>query len=355
MIKYVPAKHFSPGAPGRKVTLVTIHTAECPESAAAAENLQAWTAGANASKASWHYAIDPDSTTQSVLEKDVAWHAGPVNGFSIGIEHAGYAAQTAAQWDDDASRAILERSAALVADLCVRYAIPPVRLTAADLAKGYRTGICGHVDVTNGLTGGKGHQDPGPFFPWDAYLARVRELAYATGEIERTELVRTPEKVRAALQGFVEVEHDSQIWEVCPVYVAPVGIGEAERLAEELGCELPSPGLVDAIWREADLRIDGTDMISTSHDGTPRTMDSLQLHDAQTKKLASLVGGRSLGRDFFLLAGAYKDVVRDPKSGKIGLYGWHRENGTPIQPFFAGHARGWKDYSQALRLVRRKA
>jgi hypothetical protein len=41
--------------------------------------------------------------------------------------------------------------------------------------------------------------------------------------------------------------------------------------------------------------------------------------------------------------------------GKVGIYGWHRLNGEPIQgttPYF-GHAMSWRDYSQGLRLCKR--
>lgn len=349
-MKYIPARFFTP-AQRTTIDLLVVHTAECAEVSTAAENLQAWTAGPQASRASWHYAVDNDSVTQSVLEKDIAWHAGPVNAFSIGIEHAGRASQTAAEWADDYSRAVLENSAQLAAEICVRWSIPIARLTADDLKAGKRRGICGHVDVTNGLTGGKGHTDPGTSFPWDAWLARVRELAGVERAFERQSPVLIPPRELAPnFDDFVRIEHGGKVWLVSPIYVAPVGIGQAEDIARALGCELPSPGLVDAIWRAADLKIDATKMIR-KHDGTPATMDSASTHEDQANRIAGLVGARGLGIDFRLLAGAFKDVVQ--KDGKIGLYGWHRPDGSVIQPFYGGHARAWRDYSQGLRLVRK--
>lgn len=367
-MRFIPAKNFTPSSRTR-VSAIGIHTAECQEHPAAAENVQAFFGnqpkhgaidlkwrpdGKPWEGASAHYTVDIDSITQSVLEKDIAWHAGPANGFSIGIEHAGAAKQTAEEWEDEYSRAMLERSAELAADICRRHEIPVVRLTAQDLAAGRREGFFGHIDVTNGLQAGKGHWDPGPSFPWDHYLARVRaHLAREEPTVPELVVARTEDDVYLMnLQQFVEVEHAGVVWCVAPYYVAPVGIGEAEDLAAKMGCELPSPGLVDAIWRAADLRIDAAEMIRADHDGTPATMNSATMHASQAARLAELVGERSLAVDFRLLAGAFKDVVRH--DGKVGLYGWHRADGSVVQTFYGGHARAWKDYSQGLRLCVRK-
>lgn len=325
-MKFIQAKNYSKSN-RTSIDLVVIHTAECGETPKADENVAGFFAGLQAPQASAHYTVDADSVTQSVLEKDIAWHAGPVNGFSIGIEHAGYAKQTPAEWDDAYSIDMLARSAELTADICTRYGIPVVRLTADDLKAGRRRGLCGHVDVTKGLQGGKGHWDPGPSFPWPEYLDMVRSHM-------------------TTLEGFVPVDLNGVTWMVCPVYVAPVSIGEARDLALAHGCELPSPALVDAIWQAADLKLDAA-KLTRIHDGTPATMNSDAVHSDQARRIAALVGDT----DYRLLAGAFKDVVQ--LNGVIGLYGWHKANGTVIQPFYSGHAAAWRDYSQAIRLCRR--
>lgn len=342
-MNFVKAKRFTPaGAAPRKVTLIVIHTAECSETPKAAENVAAYFAGTQAPQASAHYTVDCDSVVQSVLETDTAWHAGPVNGYSIGIEHAGKAGQTAAEWADEYSQSMLEISADLVADLCKRYGIPPRRLTAADLAAGERSGICGHVDITHGLQGGKGHWDPGPDFPWNQYLSLVEEcLAYpAEPDLDtHARAMQTPDSA-----DLVPVECNGVTWLVAPVYYAPVSIGQAVSLAADLGYELPSPELVDAIWKAADLKLEP---LPRRHNGTIAEMATEAVYLDQGKRIGAQIADRA----FHLLAGAFKDVV--VYKGKVGLYGWHRLNGIPIQPYYAGHSPSWIDYSQGLRLVKR--
>ncbi len=56
-----------------------------------------------------------------------------------------------------------------------------------------------------------------------------------------------------------------------------------------------------------------------------------------------------------LVAGHQKDIVLTPRlaedSGKVAIYGWHRQDGTSIQPLYTGHAETWVDYSHGVRLV----
>lgn len=367
-MKFLQAKSFSraerkPGA----VTLVVIHTMEAPEGAATAENVASWFAGPSAPQASAHYNVDGDSVVQSVHEKDIAWHAGPVNGFSIGIEHAGYAKQTPEGWADAYSIAMLERSAELVADICRRHNIPVERVTDEDLKAGKRHGICGHVDVTVGLTGGRGHWDPGPHFPWDWYLERVRSRMKPMDDLA-TPLVDESR--------FVEVVLGPERWLVSPLMIGPTSIAGAKAQAEAMGCQLPTPALVDAIWRQADLRISPAETLQ-AHDGTSAGMNAPEVYDRVRQGFERELSGRSYPADFELLAGGVKDVIE--VDGRVGLYGLHVEDveafttrtkarlgvtfptqapatpgaGRVVQPPFFGHAGAWKDYSQFFRPVRR--
>lgn len=173
-VSFVRAKNFTAGR-RKPIRLLVVHTAECGEVPNAAENLAAWCAGANAPRASWHYAVDSNSAMQSVRDADTAWHAPGVNSESIGVEHAGRAAQDEAGWSDAYSVALLERSARLVASVCRRHEIPIRKLTPTEVRDGER-GICGHVDVTRAFPAQGSHTDPGPAFPWQRYLDLVRAV-----------------------------------------------------------------------------------------------------------------------------------------------------------------------------------
>ncbi len=176
-LPFVQAKGYNLLYPKvRAIRVIVIHTMENPEKPDSAENVALWFAGKSAAPApmaSAHYCLDSDSTVQCVRDMDIAWHAPGVNNDGIGIEHAGYAKQSPVEWMDAPSRAILWRSARLVARLCTLYDIPIVKLSADDLKAGAK-GICGHADVSAAYPGpGRTHWDPGPSFPWSHYAALV--------------------------------------------------------------------------------------------------------------------------------------------------------------------------------------
>lgn len=172
--------------------------------------------------------------------------------------------------------------------------------------------------------------------------------ALTTGEFHDATKIPVP-----PLSQWVEVFEGGRTWLVSPTYIAPVGIGEAFRVAAQHGSLLPTPELVDAIWQQADVKVEPT---PRSHDGTPRTMNSDEMHRSQQQIIAGQVEAADPESKGRLFAGMYKDVVF--KSGKRGIYGWHHLSGKKIQDFYTGHASSdnptndWKDYSQGVRLVR---
>jgi len=184
-VPFIQAKNYTPKSLStRDVRVIVIHTMESSEKPGTAEHIARWFANERAPRfpaprASAHYCIDPDETVQCVRDLDVAWGApgrfsdgAYVNDHALHIEHAGLARQTATEWADGPSRLILWRSAKLARDLCKAYHVPIARIGADELRAG-RRGITGHVDLSKAFGGD--HWDPGRFFPWEAYLAMVRE------------------------------------------------------------------------------------------------------------------------------------------------------------------------------------
>ena len=172
-IKFKQAKYYTRGRTA-PIRLIVLHSAECAEVDAAAESLSAYgTAMPDAIKASWHYAVDQDSVTQAVKDTDTANHAVGANPFSIGVEHAGRASQTAFEWLDEYSAAMLRLSAQLVGSLCFKHGLPAVFVDAEGLKRGDK-GITTHAEVTKAWRKGT-HWDPGPNFPMEWYLTAVEE------------------------------------------------------------------------------------------------------------------------------------------------------------------------------------
>ena len=97
-----------------------------------------------------------------------------LNGPSAQPSHA---RQTGKEWADAYSSAVLARAATLIADVCRRRRIPVRWLVAGDLVAG-RRGITGHSEVSAAY-GKSDHWDPGPGFPVERFLDRVRRAQQA--------------------------------------------------------------------------------------------------------------------------------------------------------------------------------
>jgi hypothetical protein len=168
---FVQAKWY---APGRTVPIrvIVVHDMEAPEGPLTAENIAHWFATMSASsKASAHVCVDNNSAVRCVADGDRAWHAPGANSDGLGIELAGYARQSRAEWLDQYSKGVLDQAARVVAGWCQKHNIPARKLTASELKAGKR-GIVGHRDVSAAY-GQTDHTDPGPNFPWDYFLSRV--------------------------------------------------------------------------------------------------------------------------------------------------------------------------------------
>lgn len=149
---------------------------EHDEAAEACASRFAWANPKDRPRASAHYAVDANSIVQCVPEKHVAWHAPGANRWGIGIEHCGRARQSRAEWLDVFGRPMLGLSALLVERIAFDWSIPLRMVDAEGLRAGVR-GITTHAMVSEAWPekhpGRAGHQDPGPGFPINDYLAAL--------------------------------------------------------------------------------------------------------------------------------------------------------------------------------------
>jgi hypothetical protein len=166
-----------------------------------------------------------------------------------------------------------------------------------------------------------------------------------------------PVEVQATLGG----QTHRVVFRVAPDYLAvgsdddyllvPLSPQTAQRLADLVNASLPTPLMADAIWRAAGIRLEPAP-IPPSPEMT--TVAVFETHARMVRKQRS-AAGQPPG---VLVAGHKKDVVITARlaasPGKVAIYGWHRPDGTPIQPLYTGHTDRWVDYSHGIRLVSRE-
>lgn len=127
----------------------------------------------------------------------------------------------------------------------------------------------------------------------------------------------------------------------------PVGLTEALRIAEENDAVLPTVEMVDAIYAQADIQLEPITMTPGSQ------MSSVAYYEEHDARIDQLLPENVEGQ---LIAGHKKDIIRiNPDSPRVAIYGWHRDEDDPIQPYSTVHGREYYDYSHGLRLIHRYA
>ena len=163
---------------GIPTQLVVFHSMECPLQAGYARSLTHWALtplSAGGPQASWHRGYGPDERVYFIPDELGAWHASEANVLSIGLEQAGYAAYTRAQWLTADGQRMLDGVAVDVAAICKRDGIPARWLTTAEvravLDGGNRQikGFCFHRQVDP-----ETRTDPGNGYPADVVLSKIK-------------------------------------------------------------------------------------------------------------------------------------------------------------------------------------
>lgn len=179
-LPFVKARNFYRGRK-RAARLIVIHDMELLQGPSTAEACARFFQNQSPTKAprsSAHFCCDQDSIVQSVSVGDTAWAAPNANADGVHFELAGKARQSTREWTAKANDEMLTWAAceaALVFGLLRFFGVPIEvrRLTPAEIRAG-KAGFCGHNDVTAAFGTRGGHTDPGPNFPWDVFLGKVR-------------------------------------------------------------------------------------------------------------------------------------------------------------------------------------
>jgi len=118
----------------------------------------------------------------------------------------------------------------------------------------------------------------------------------------------------------------------------------AQKIADSLGCFLPTRKMVDDIYARAVVKLEPVPMYAFRDSSVTMWQHHL------------IIEGQRKGRKG-LIAGIKKDIVisgkitRDEKPNRVAIYGWHRLTGIAIQPLYTGHVNWYADYSHGIRLV----
>ncbi len=122
----------------------------------------------------------------------------------------------------------------------------------------------------------------------------------------------------------------------------------AQHIADATGTNLPTRKIVNDVYAQADIRLRpqplpaGPQMMSS---------DYYARHDAMVDQQ------RGTANPGVLVAGQKKDVVvtnrldEPGRGGRVAIYGWHQENGRPIQGLSTVHENTYADYSHGTRLI----
>ena len=167
-----PAAHTTPGD-NRPIRRIVLHSTVGPTKAGSARAIARYFRGETAG-GSAHYVVDASEVVQVVFDRVIAWQAPPNRG-SLGVEMCDYPDRTtAARWKDADHKAMLDRTALLVAQLALAYDVP-IRWRGVRGLKLGLTGITTHANVAVAF-GQSTHWDPGAW-PRRRFMRAVRRHA----------------------------------------------------------------------------------------------------------------------------------------------------------------------------------
>lgn len=184
---------------------------------------------------------------------------------------------------------------------------------------------------------------------------REEAIAKEIGRGNIPDFLRTFQKLTVVGKDTKGKEYTATI-EVMPDYLAigsdtdfvrvPMTPMTAARIADVFGCALPTRKIVDDVYQASTVKLEPRPL--TKDRESPLTF--LAHHEIIERQR----DGRKSGE---LVAGVKKDIVISNRVGekpnRVAIYGWHKLDGTPIQPLTIVHVNWYVDYSHGVRLMKR--
>jgi hypothetical protein len=151
-------------------------------------------------------------------------------------------------------------------------------------------------------------------------------------------------------------------YDVMPDYLAigsdddfcriPMNPRTAQRLADLFGASLLTPKLSDHIWQQSRVKLAPYNYVPVGN--ANELVTKFAEHNSQIEQQL-VASGACHGE---LVAGIKKDVIISSRIAerpdRVVIYGWHKTDGTPIQPVYSGHVYWYVDYSHGIRFMNRQ-
>ncbi|MGM9804040.1 MAG: hypothetical protein ACI308_07680 [Muribaculaceae bacterium] len=182
-------------------------------------------------------------------------------------------------------------------------------------------------------------------------LRYFKKITYTTPIVDSIEVFRQP--------------HTVSLWVTCD-YLSigtntdfvrmPMGPLAAQEIADSLHCMLPTSFIVDRI---NDARQGAIEIFPFRPLGERNTWPIVFQDSNNAINALFRAKGYHFGQ---LISGLKKDIIlthrlwNDAKClNRVAIYGWHRPDGSRVQPTYVGHVNFYVDYSHGVRLVSRVA
>ncbi len=167
-------------------------------------------------------------------------------------------------------------------------------------------------------------------------LSLVTSTAVISGSLQSVSYYVTPD--------YLAIGCDSNYF-LCPM--SPI---VATKIADSLGCTLPTRKMVNDIYTQASLKLTP---LTIPASGTMTTVQAFAQHNSSvTIQRNAQIASYPLGT---LTGGDKKDVVISNQiyttANRVVIYGWHTSVGNPIQPLSNVHADTYMDYSHGMRFI----